>query len=481
MPNRFASGKNAIAECDRCGFRYKLKQLSSLVIKTKTTSILVCPECWEADQPQLSLGLYPVDDPQAIRNPRPDLSYYELGNNGAGGSRVIQWGWDPVGGAPSWVGTPNDLVAEGQVGNVEITDVVGPDVCVNPSDVTGYGEVGTVNFEIDSTAAVSGEAGTSEIGEVTVDIPAPPALTFEFDSSIDATLLIRFYGTTNVSIDWGDGNTDTLSSAGSIDHTYGDLDIYTVKVTGNTQRFDVSGSYGLIGCTDFGNLGITSLSESFYYCPSLATVPSSLPSTVTSLYYTFASCSSLNDPNISNWNTSNVTDMSWLFYYSYNFNQPLNWDTSSVTTMESMLNGAAAFDQNISAWDTSSVTNMRAMFSEAYAFNQNITGWDTSSVTSMREMFAYTTSFAQNIGSWNTSSVTTMREMFYLSTFNQDIGSWDTSSVTDMNQMFAYDSLFNQDLSGWCVTLIPSKPFGFDSGTTAWVKTGRQPIWGTCP
>lgn len=123
MPSRFSSAKNSIAECDRCGFRYKLTQLKNLVIKTKNVSIKVCPECWEPDQPQLQLGLYPVNDPQAVREPRPDISYFELGNNGATGSRVIQWGWNPVGGARAFDSslTPNDLIALGQVGSVTIS------------------------------------------------------------------------------------------------------------------------------------------------------------------------------------------------------------------------------------------------------------------------------------------------------------------------------------------------------------------------
>ena len=82
MPNRFASGKYAISQCDRCGFRYKLKQLRRLVIKTKNVNILVCPTCWEEDQPQLQLGMYPVDDPQALRNPRPDTTYLQGGLTG---------------------------------------------------------------------------------------------------------------------------------------------------------------------------------------------------------------------------------------------------------------------------------------------------------------------------------------------------------------------------------------------------------------
>ena len=64
MGNRFASGKNAIAECDRCDFRYPLKVLRREVIKGKNYELLVCPTCWDPDQPQLHLGEFPVDDTQ---------------------------------------------------------------------------------------------------------------------------------------------------------------------------------------------------------------------------------------------------------------------------------------------------------------------------------------------------------------------------------------------------------------------------------
>jgi hypothetical protein len=135
MGNRFASGQNSIAECDRCGFRYKLKELKKLTIKTKLVSIKVCPTCWEPDQPQLQLGMYPVDDPQAVREPRPDTSYLQAGYTGlqltlntdfgdpSGGSRIIQWGWRPVGGASSNDAglTPNYLTSAGVVGSVTIT------------------------------------------------------------------------------------------------------------------------------------------------------------------------------------------------------------------------------------------------------------------------------------------------------------------------------------------------------------------------
>jgi hypothetical protein len=139
MPEKYASGKNAIAECDRCGQRYKLKELKKQVLKTKLYNIKVCPACWDPDHPQLQLGMYPVSDPQAVREPRPDTSYYSSGLTGlqtvlgssnaanesgypSDGSRQIQWGWNPVGGASSFdtVLTPNYLIAIGQVGTVTV-------------------------------------------------------------------------------------------------------------------------------------------------------------------------------------------------------------------------------------------------------------------------------------------------------------------------------------------------------------------------
>jgi hypothetical protein len=140
MPNKFSSGKFAIAECDRCGQRFKLKELRKLVIKQQMKNIKVCNECWEPDQPQLSLGMYPVDDPQAVREPRPDTSYLASGTSGLqitngtgnsvdevgyqdGGSRVFQWGWNPVGGASGFdsVLTQNYLITACQTGTVTIS------------------------------------------------------------------------------------------------------------------------------------------------------------------------------------------------------------------------------------------------------------------------------------------------------------------------------------------------------------------------
>ena len=127
MGNRFASGKHAISECDRCGQRFKLKVLKTEIIKLKNYNLLVCPECWDPDHPQLQLGMFPVDDPQALRNPRPDRSYVVSGlladGYSGGGSRIFQWGWAPVGGSSSFDAslTPNNLNLVVQLGTVTVS------------------------------------------------------------------------------------------------------------------------------------------------------------------------------------------------------------------------------------------------------------------------------------------------------------------------------------------------------------------------
>jgi hypothetical protein len=119
MGNRYASTKRAIAECDICGFQYRLRELKNLIRKGADTNLKACPECWNPDQPQLKLGEVPVYDPQAIRDPRPDRS---LGESGANSSRQIQWGWNPVGvGRDPFDLVEDDLTGAGQIGTVTVT------------------------------------------------------------------------------------------------------------------------------------------------------------------------------------------------------------------------------------------------------------------------------------------------------------------------------------------------------------------------
>ena len=156
---------------------------------------------------------------------------------------------------------------------------------------------------------------------------------------------------------------------------------------------------------------------------------------------------------ITNWDVSNVTDMSYLFYQKSQFNG------------------------DVSSWDVSSVTDMTYMFDLSDNFNQNIGPWNVSNVTTMFSMFG-ASNFNQDISSWDVSKVTNMQNMFYKTSFNQDISSWDVSSVTNMGSMFEV-SPFNQNISRWCVTKITSEPFNFSKNSPLFES--NTPVWGTCP
>ena len=201
-----------------------------------------------------------------------------------------------------------------------------------------------------------------------------------------------------------------------------------------------------------------------------------------------------NDPNfnsdISFWDTSNVTDMTAMFWQS-DFNQDISdWDTSNVTSMKQLFDGAESFNQNISAWNTSSVTSMQGMFGDAMEFNQDIGIWDTSSVTDMAGVFSGADLFNQDIGDWDTSKVEIMFAMFRKAiSFNQDIGGWETGNVKldiviegitygPMEEMFNGAIAFNQDLTDWCVTNITTKPTNFDTNSA--LTLANQPSWGNC-
>jgi hypothetical protein len=122
MSHKYAVGKKSYGFCDRCSQRFPLKDMRRIMIKDTLTQIMVCKQDWEASHPQLQQGKYPVFDPQALRNPRPDISYHQSGlaTDGypASGSRAIQWGWAPVGMAEGFDAalTPNRLVAVGHIG-----------------------------------------------------------------------------------------------------------------------------------------------------------------------------------------------------------------------------------------------------------------------------------------------------------------------------------------------------------------------------
>ena len=121
------------------------------------------------------------------------------------------------------------------------------------------------------------------------------------------------------------------------------------------------------------------------------------------------------------------------------------WDTSKVTDMSYMFSGASGLKNlAIGKWDTSQVTDMSGMFDGARGLtNLNIGKWNTSKVTGMKSMFSEASSLTNlDLSKWDTSQVTDMGGMFYRASglTNLDVSKWDVSKVEDMWMMFSNTS-----------------------------------------
>ena len=215
--------------------------------------------------------------------------------------------------------------------------------------------------------------------------------------------------------------------------------------------------------------------------------------------------------HISTWDTSEITDFSYLFFAGtnsgpskLNFNEDIShWDVSSATSMNQMFRDCAVFNQNLNKWNTSRLQDASYMFYDT-AFNQDIGDWDVSSVTDFSYMLRYTP-FNQDISGWDTTSVNIISGMYLNTplqpqesgvrhdyrapnTFNQindsrsplslavddwiadsetatavhgHISTWDTSVVTDFDNVFYGKSAFNEDISNWDLSNATSMYYMF--------------------
>lgn len=181
--------------------------------------------------------------------------------------------------------------------------------------------------------------------------------------------------------DWGDGTIDNKLS-----HEYKDSGIYTVKT-----KWMVSSYTALIGC-DNVNINITNVASLFMGCESLRYVDMSSFKTdnITDMSYMFCGCLSLEKLNMEGWDTSRVISMKYMFGECEKLDpQVSHFNVSSVTDMSWMFIACDNIDGGqFKDWDVSNVTDMRYMFNGVHFTNcLDLSGWDVSSVAYFGGMF----------------------------------------------------------------------------------------------
>ncbi len=286
-------------------------------------------------------------------------------------------------------------------------------------------------------------------------------------------------------VDWGDGNTDTITvfNDAAIDHAYGAAGDYTVTITGLVEAWGFDAEINTYSTDAFtklyqvnqlGTLGFKSFHYGFpgtglaSFSPALTDTSAVTSfqgmffnaSTLTSLDLTsfdtssatamgamFLSASGLTSVNLSSFNTSLVTDLSYMFKNASSLTtlDLTSFDTSSVTDMSYMFIYASGLTSvDLSSFNTSSVVDMSNMFNGASALTSlDLSNFNTSLVTDMENMFTSTSSLTNlNLSSFNTSSVVTMSGMFNAasSLTSLDLSNFNTSSVIHMSGMFKDNS-----------------------------------------
>ena len=141
---------------------------------------------------------------------------------------------------------------------------------------------------------------------------------------------------------------------------------------------------------------------------------------------------------------SAVKDLSYLFF------DTIKPETESFNYI--LLN---LFTGDISQWDTSNVENMSKMFYQS-KFNGDISKWNVSNVTSMHYMF-YESIFHNDISQWNVINVGNIVGMFAYSAFNQNLNDWQLKNIQNKRGTFTGSALEKENNLPFWAKLSPDE------------------------
>jgi len=306
----------------------------------------------------------------------------------------------------------------------------------------------------------------------------PPTIPTSFittwqvlSSNFDIIIGLDPSKTYNFTVDWGDGNEETITSNNDLTHTYSDPGEYTVKIDGTFPRImmnrPLATHNNLISINNWGNIKWKSMQDAFsncinlYRCPIKDSPDVSLAANMVGMFEKAGSnAPSLLIGNIENWVVPTIERMGSMFKNSplpqYNLS---SWDVRNVKNFSSMFSDARQFNGPLTEWETTSAAFMGSMFSGAESFNQPVNHFDVSGVLNLNFMFRNANNFNQPLNDWDVSNVENMAGMFNnCFEFNQPLNNWNVSNVKNMSTMFQCSTpgLFDQDISDWKITKVSS-------------------------
>jgi len=237
-------------------------------------------------------------------------------------------------------------------------------------------------------------------------------------------------------VDWGNAAANascgqSFVAGSALSCTYNTVGTYRVSIGGDLTGYgNIAGqstNSNITRVIQWGNTGLTSPGHAFAGATNLTDVPPYLPAGLTGLGYTFNGASSLNDPDIRNWDTSNIVWLVETFRLNTNFNVDISgWDISSAQSIYGLFDGASSFNQDISGWNVSGISQFTNTFKNATSFSQDLSGWDVSGATSMPGMFNGATSFSADLSGWCVGNIATEPADFMTNSFITNPPAWGT-------------------------------------------------------
>jgi len=327
----------------------------------------------------------------------------------------------------------------------------------------------TINWgksQKDSSVAASWSGDTDISGCSGAD-PVPFMYKTEVASGVQTdTGIFRIQKTGgDLTIDWGDGATTTITAAtnqNTILHTYNDgtntdVENPVVKIGAEGETGTLTEIYYQAGSTTFASelleIQQWGTKHSFFSLNFSNSTQMQLTATdaliTTSLNSTFFNCTAMTgNSSMNSWDVSNVTTFAATFQSCRNFNQDLySWDVSSGTNFRNMFYLNINFNGNINGWDFTNSTTMTSMLGLASSFNQPVNNWDLAGANkNLYRIFYNATSFSQDVSGWDVSKVTSFDSSFENTEINNDLSSWVLTEATTITRMLFSNASFNQDI-----------------------------------
>ena len=183
--------------------------------------------------------------------------------------------------------------------------------------------------------------------------------------------LVSSFNIITASVDWGDGNTNLISSSaqGEKTHTYSSAGTYTVKMTQTTGTVGIRGfkfnnggdKLKILNVENWGNINFDQPNV-FNGCANLTCTAPDFPFIIGNVSSTlFQSCAAVTSIDVTRWDVSNMTNIGFLFNGCTNLSEldPTGWDVSNVTNFNAIFKNCENLDISLGNWDISSATNLK--------------------------------------------------------------------------------------------------------------------------